>query len=138
MKKIGRYKKDLFVIGLFLLLGIGMLFFVYGKKTKCPMVLVRVDGVVKSEYALSQEGIYVIQGKGGTNTICIKDGKVWMKEADCPDHICVRTGKIQHVGQSIVCLPHKVVVEIVEKGNLSSEWRRCAPVCFFYFCMLVS
>ena len=36
-----------------------------------------------------------------------------MEDADCPDRLCVKQGRIKKVGESIVCLPHKVVIEIV-------------------------
>mgnify|MGYP000590388048 CR=1 FL=1 len=40
-----------------------------------------------------------------------------MKEADCPDKYCVKQGKITKTRQNIVCLPHKVVVEIAVSDN---------------------
>lgn len=40
------------------------------------------------------------------------DGRARMKESDCPDKVCVRTGWIAHPGQVIVCLPNKIVVRI--------------------------
>lgn len=48
----------------------------------------------------------------GTNTVVIKDGIVYMESASCKNQICVSTGKISKKGESIVCLPNKVVVEI--------------------------
>ena len=35
-----------------------------------------------------------------------------MEDADCPDKVCVKTGKIKNPGQTIVCLPHRTVIEI--------------------------
>lgn len=48
----------------------------------------------------------------GTNTVVIKDGVVYISEASCKNQICVNTGKISKKGESIVCLPNKVIVEI--------------------------
>lgn len=48
----------------------------------------------------------------GTNTVVIKDGVVYMSDASCKNQICVNTGKISKKGESIVCLPNKVIVEI--------------------------
>ena len=73
-----------------------------------------MDGKVVQEFSLDDSIQYRIEGIGGTNTLCIDEGSVWLKEADCPDRICVQTGKIRYAGQSIICLPHKVVVEIKE------------------------
>ena len=36
-----------------------------------------------------------------------------MTDADCPDKLCVKTGRISKTGETIVCLPHRVVVEII-------------------------
>ena len=49
----------------------------------------------------------------GSNTIVISDGAVYMKEADCKNQLCVNTGKISEPGQSIICLPNRIAVEIV-------------------------
>lgn len=48
----------------------------------------------------------------GTNTVVIKSGVVYMESASCKNQICVSTGEISKKGESIVCLPNKVVVEI--------------------------
>lgn len=47
-----------------------------------------------------------------TNTVVIKNGVVYMESASCKNQICVSTGKISKKGESIVCLPNKVTVEI--------------------------
>lgn len=47
--------------------------------------------------------------------ICVKDGRVYMEEADCPGQDCVHMKPISDEGQVIACLPNKIVLEI--KGN---------------------
>ena len=47
----------------------------------------------------------------------ITEGGVRMKEADCPDQICVSRGLIQKSGQSIVCLPHRLVIRLEQVGD---------------------
>jgi len=56
---------------------------------------------------------YEIQCK--SNIVCIDKDGVYMKEAHCPDKLCVNQGKIQKNAQSIVCLPNKIIVEIEGK-----------------------
>lgn len=51
----------------------------------------------------------------GTNVIEVKDGRVRAKEADCPNQDCVHQGWIGKPGQQIVCLPHKLTVDIVDE-----------------------
>jgi hypothetical protein len=53
----------------------------------------------------------------GTNTLVIKDGQAFIKEATCPDKICVEHKKISRTGESIICLPNEVVVRITSEDN---------------------
>ena len=46
------------------------------------------------------------------NTVVIKDGFAYMEEANCKNQICVRHKKISRSGESIVCLPNQVIIEI--------------------------
>ena len=76
-------------------------------------IVVKVDGEVYRECDLSRDEVFVVEGyQGGYNTVEIKDGKVSVTDAGCPDKVCVKTGKVSEPGQTIVCLPHRVVVEI--------------------------
>lgn len=47
-----------------------------------------------------------------SNTIVIKDGYVYMGDADCKNQVCVKSGKISKKGESILCLPNKTIVTI--------------------------
>lgn len=58
-----------------------------------------------------------VQSSLGTNLIEIENGKVHFDEADCPDKICIKDGFIGKPGQILVCLPNKVVVQIIGEGN---------------------
>ena len=52
---------------------------------------------------------------GGYNTLVIKDGKADVTEADCPDKLCVNQHSISFDGETIVCLPKKLVVKVVSE-----------------------
>lgn len=75
-------------------------------------VVVRVDGEVYGEYPLNSNKVIELSTERGNNKIIINDSTVWMEDADCPDKVCVKTGKIKKPGQTIVCLPHRTVIEI--------------------------
>lgn len=78
------------------------------------VVTVRVSGQVVEQFSLHDTVRYTITGAdGGTNLLIVQDGEAWLEDADCPDALCVGMGKIHLNGQSIVCLPHEVVIEIV-------------------------
>lgn len=76
---------------------------------------------LNSRYPINIDRTIMIKNEDGkvTNVICIENGKVYMKSADCPDHICIHQGKKCKDGESITCLPNRVVVEV--KGSDRSE-----------------
>ena len=107
-------KNDLYLIGGLLLVFLLILLVLGLTKRDGSAVRVSVDGVVKETFPLSEDLEYIIEGyDGGTNTLVIEDGKAWLKDTSCPDHLCEKMGKISFAGQSIICLPNRVVVEIV-------------------------
>ena len=66
------------------------------------------------ELPLSQNTTKSVTTDLGTNLIEIKDGRVHVEEADCPNQDCVHQGRIDAAGEQIVCLPHKLTVDIVD------------------------
>lgn len=56
-----------------------------------------------------------------TNVCEIKDGKVNMIQAECPDQLCMHQGPVKTQGETIVCLPNRVVLEISAKGGTKDE-----------------
>jgi len=46
------------------------------------------------------------------NIVVIENGSAYVREASCPDKVCVNTGKIKYSGETVVCLPNKTVVRI--------------------------
>lgn len=56
-----------------------------------------------------------VEYEGRKNIIEIKDGEVYMSHADCPDHICIETGKLRP-DTPIVCLPNRLVIEYENSG----------------------
>ena len=103
---------DICLIGIFLIIGFGLLFYILGQKQHGNQVLVQVNGECIQTFWQEEDVTYTIKSQYGENILRISNGKVWLLDADCPDKICVNTGKIQYPEQSIICLPHKVVVEI--------------------------
>ena len=78
-------------------------------------VAVTVNGEVYGEYLLSEDTVVEIRtGERGErlNRLIIADGRARMEEATCPDGICAAHSPISRDGESIVCLPHRVVVTV--------------------------
>ena len=53
-----------------------------------------------------------IKTEFGYNLIEIGDGEVKVIDADCPDKLDVKQGSISKVGEIIVCLPNRMVIEL--------------------------
>lgn len=67
---------------------------------------------------------YLIESEFGKNTIEIKNDKVRVIEADCPDKIDVKWGYIENIGDIIVCVPNRFIIEIKsdkESSNLDAK-----------------
>lgn len=87
-----------------------------GKGAGCATVKVR--GEIEGVYSLAED--QTIEINGGTNLLQIKNGNVDMTWADCPDKLCVNQKAISKNGESIICLPNKVVVTV--ESNENSEF----------------
>ena len=119
IKKIFENKKlisDIILVAVVLVIGLSVLLVFYLNRTEGSMAVVSVDGNKIAEYPLAIDGVYYLND--GTNVLVIEDGKAYMREATCPGYQdCVERGKISFVGETIVCKPNKLVVEIVGEGD---------------------
>lgn len=114
MKFVKKYRNDLLLgAGILLIAGVAAIVYTIMVPSKSGNVVVKVDGEVVGVYPLSEDRETVIRTENGTNTLVIKDGTAYLKDADCPDKLCVKQGKISKTGKIIICLPHKLIVEIV-------------------------
>jgi len=80
-------------------------------------VLVQVDGMTVHKANLLENSIIQVDGVRGELTIETKDGRVAVTRADCPNHVCVRTGWRSKGGDVIVCVPNKCVVRILAEDQ---------------------
>lgn len=76
-------------------------------------VRIKSGGKVLYVLDLSRESDreFEVKTERGSNTIEIKEGKIRVKSADCPDKTCVRMGWLSSSAMPIVCLPHELVIE---------------------------
>lgn len=113
MRKIVR-KADIALISFFCISAFLLLFLFDFSKTGAGFVLIKVNGELVQELPITENIIFEIPERGGKpkNIIEIKDGKVKMIHADCPDGVCLRQGEIQFTNETIVCLPNRVVIEV--------------------------
>lgn len=111
--KLKRNDKILIVVILGLVIVWGVFSLLRGQKPG-SQVEVQADGKVFGVYDLNQDQEILITGaQGGANLLIIKDGYASITEASCPDKLCVHQKDIRADGQTIVCLPNKVVVKVI-------------------------
>ena len=81
-------------------------------------VTISVDSKTVCSLPLSENTKYdVVKDSKVTNTVVIENGFAYVDYADCPDKICSKHKKINRSGESIVCLPNKVVVTVCNENN---------------------
>lgn len=84
-------------------------------------IQITVDGTIYGTYSLAKDQVIEVKEKDFYNRIRIQDGKAYMEEANCPDGYCEEQGKISGRTQTIVCLPHKLVVEVLDADGLEND-----------------
>ena len=106
-----RIRADLILIGA-LLLAAGALFLLRGAVKKSgEHVVVYRDGDRIAVCSLQEDkDLLLVGAEGGSNLLRIRDGAADMIDADCPDRICVYMYPISKAGETIVCLPHRIMV----------------------------
>ena len=104
-------KKDIILIAAVLAISLISLAAIKMTQKDGKEVIVTVDGKEVYKTSIKKDQIYQIPEENGTNVMQIKDGKVTMIEATCPDHYCMKQKAVDEHGGSIICLPNKVVIE---------------------------
>ena len=81
--------------------------------------VVSVDGeeVERISFQKTDPQRLTVRGNGYALEIVSEDGEIWVESSDCPTQDCVHTGRITRGGQSIVCLPARVIVQLEGGSN---------------------
>ncbi len=106
------FRRDALVALCTILFSLGALFLLSPPKSGGSYAVVLVGGAEHSRHALSQNAVVEIATGHGHNTLKIESGKASIISADCPDGVCVHHAPVSYAGETIVCLPNKLVVEI--------------------------
>lgn len=111
---MGMKKKDIILI-VCALLAAAALYLVsqVSLGAQASVVVVTIDGeeVLRRPLAV-EDSCEIRQDDGSVNVITIEDGAVFMSSANCRDGLCIRQGKMKNAAKTIVCLPHKLVVQL--------------------------
>ena len=100
-------------------LSVGIIF-MQKNQTPSPVARITLDGELIREIPLDEveeSYSFVVDSESGSNTILVEPGRIRVSEADCPDQVCVSQGFISDGTVPVVCLPHKLMIEIVGGGS---------------------
>ena len=89
------------------------------QKTDAATARITRDGVLLEEIdlnAVDRPYSFTLEDGSGSNTVSVEQGRIRVSEADCPDQICVHQGWISDSALPIVCLPHRLMIEITGGG----------------------
>lgn len=121
-------KKNIpWLIGIGLLLIVCICFLLFQKAGKGQIACIYADGELIREIDLSavtESYTFSVETPYGVNEIQVEPGDLRVISGDCPDHVCVRSGSLRKSGLPIVCLPHRLVIQLENaSGGLDSVTR---------------
>ena len=80
-------------------------------------VIIESDGDLYARYKLTDDRTVTVRNGSGTNVVRIHNGEVSVTQANCHNQVCVKHESISSSGESIVCLPNKLMVRIEGSGG---------------------
>lgn len=123
MKSKNKTKNDIILVAVILLIAAAGLLFVSLTREEGNTVTVKIDAAETASYPLDKNiTVEILSGENDvfSNTLVIENKKAYISQANCPDKICAGHKAISYTGETIVCLPHKLVVEISTAENTPS------------------
>lgn len=114
----------IYIIVAILLLSLAASLYLWTRDAKGRIANVYVDrALVRSVDldALTSPLRFTVETERGVNVILAEPGRIRVESADCPDKICVESGWLSDSAAPIVCLPHRVVIELDGETELDGE-----------------
>ena len=112
-----KYWIVLFSLVLILCLGLGIYLMLPGEDATHAQIL--SDGNVIQTVDLRLDQSFEIVNGSGRNTVTVKNGKIGVTEANCPDHYCMARGMCSS-GAQIVCLPNGLIIRFLGEQTVDA------------------
>jgi hypothetical protein len=96
-------------------IGCGVFLLIKNIHVQNPVAYIYLKGELIEKIDLNAVAIpyeFTVESELGSNTIKVGHGSIAVVEADCPEQICVNQGSISDSSVPIVCLPHRLVIQI--------------------------
>lgn len=104
------------ILGLIAVGGIAIWIIAGNSKLDAPAVEIYQNGELFSTLPLSEDTEITVNCENGYNVVTIRDGKVFVSNADCPDKICMNMGEFSG-STPIICLPHRLEIRVVNSKS---------------------
>ena len=124
IKFMKRLKNDcILILIILLLIGVAFLLQYFHSKQGNTILQVYQNGILIGEYDLTRSQTFYVEGADSDdfNLVLIENGVVRITDANCPDQLCMKQRSITKNGESIICLPHKLVLQICSKEDGSVD-----------------
>ena len=108
------------LLGILLLASCAGSFFLMGRGPNSNTAQIVSDGQIIRTVDLRMEQEFTVAGSnGGYNVVTVKDGRIAVTDASCPDHYCMHRGFCSG-GAAIVCLPNKLVIRFLDEQDIDA------------------
>lgn len=105
-------KADIILAAVLIIVGLAMSYILSFGQTVGSELLITCNGEKFGSYSLAEDREIVIDRNDHINKVTIKNGVVSMSFSDCHGQDCIHQGEIDKSGETVICLPNKVVLEI--------------------------
>ena len=117
-------KLNSFIVIITLLLFICFVSLILHDNSSSKTANIYLDNVLIRSVVLSDmdaDSEFTIESEYGYNKINVKNGKICISEADCPDKTCVKTGWTDSAINPIICIPHRleIVINKTDENNIT-------------------
>ncbi len=105
---------DKLVVVFVIVLSVIFAFSFFGKSASSKVLEIKADSAVYKKIPLNGQSLEVpVQSNEGHLIVEVQNDRVRVVDSTCKDHLCVKQGWIDRVGESIVCLPNRISVSII-------------------------
>ena len=120
-----RHRIILIVIAVIFIIGIiGSALVLNAPEKSCVRILSDGEVLYTIDLSKAEDAVFDIPYGDHVNTVEIKDHRIRVLSADCPDKTCVNMGWLKSSSMPIVCLPHRMVIEFADStGDVDAVTR---------------
>ncbi|MCI7146411.1 MAG: NusG domain II-containing protein [Clostridiales bacterium] len=106
-------KADLILAAAFIIAGLAASYLLTSGSNPGKELEISSQGRLYGTYSLLEDRtIRVETSDGHFNVVCIRDGSAYVRKSDCAGQDCVHSHEISRNGETIVCLPNKLLLEV--------------------------